>query len=209
MLGGVVRAIGAGKEAKRLQQSADALNPVRPTYEIPEEDKRMLESSMNMASGDMAGYGRAMGQIQGSTANQLAQARNFADSGSSLLQNLALAGEGQRSAMADLNAQNQQFNQSNINMLQQALMKMAGYQDQQFQFNEIEPYMQEEADKRAFTEAAIAAKQAKRDAWGSVLDGVINTGLAVGTAGIGGGQTLFGKLFGKKGSEPTTNTTGQ
>lgn len=200
MLGGIVRAVGAGKEAKRLQQAADALNPVRPTYQIPEEVRRMLESAQTMAGGDMAGYGRSMGQIQGSTANQLAQARNYADSGTSMLQNLALAGEGERSAMANLNMQNAQFKQSGANALQQALMQMAGFQDQQFQFNEVEPYMQQEADKRAFTEAAAAQKQAKRDAWGSVIDGAINTGLAIGTAGMGGGQTLFGKLFGGKGA---------
>jgi hypothetical protein len=41
---------------------------------------------------------------------------------------------------------------------------------------------------------------AKRDAWGSVIDGAINTGLAIGTAGLGGGETLFGKLFGGKGA---------
>jgi hypothetical protein len=209
MLGGIVRAVGAGKEAKRLQQAADALNPVRPTYQIPEEVRRMLESAQTMAQGDMAGYGRAMGQIQGSTANQLAQARNYADSGTSMLQNLALAGEGQRSAMADLNMQNAQFKQSGANALQQALMQMAGFQDQAFQFNEVEPFAQMEADKRAFTEAAAAQKQAKRDAWGSVIDGVINTGLAVGTAGLGGGQTLFGKLFGGKGAGAASKLTSE
>jgi hypothetical protein len=199
MLGGIVRAVGAGKEAKRLQQAADALNPVRPTYQIPEEVRRMLESAQGMAQGDMAGYGRAMGQIQGSTANQLAQARNYADSGTSMLQNLALAGEGQRSAMADLNMQNAQFKQSGANALQQALMQMAGFQDQAFQFNEAEPFAQMEADKRAFTEAANAQRMAKNEAWSSVIDGAINTGLAIGTAGLGGGETLFGKLFGGKG----------
>lgn len=209
MLGGVVRAIGAGKDAKRLQQQADALNPVRPTYEIPEEVRRMLESAQSMAQGDMVGYGRAMGQIQGSTANQLAQARNYADSGTSMLQNLALAGEGQRSAMNDLNMQNAQFRQGNVNAMQQALMQMAGFQDQAFQFNEVEPYAQQEADKRAFMQAAREANQAKRDAWGSVIDGVINTGLAIGTAGVGGGGTVFGKLFGGKAAAPVIDAATQ
>ena len=197
MLGGIIRAAGASKEAKRLQQQADALNPVRPTYQIPEEVRRMLESAQTQAQGDMAGYGRAAGQIQGATANQLAQARNYADSGTGMLQNLALAGEGQRSAMADLNMQNQQFRQSNVNAMQRALMDMAGFQQEQFQFNEVEPYMQQEADKRAFQQAAMEQRQAKRDAWASVVDGAINTGLAIGTAGVGGGGTVFGKLFGK------------
>jgi hypothetical protein len=200
MIGGFIRAIGAGKEAKRLQQQADALNPVRPTYQIPEEIQKMLESAYTQAQGDMPGYGRTIGQIQGATANQLAQARNYADSGTSMLQNLALAGEGQRNAMLDLNMQNAQFRGSNVNALQQALMNMAGFQQEKFQFNEVEPYMQQEADKRAFQEAAQNQRMAKRDAWASFADGIVNTGLAIGTAGVGGGQTLFGKLFGGKGA---------
>ena len=199
MLGGFIRAAGASKEAKRLQQSADALNPVRPTYQIPEEVRRMLESAQVQAQGDMAGYGRAMGQIQGATANQLAMARNFG-SGPGMLQQLALAGEGQRSAMADLNMQNQQSRESNVNAMQKALMDMAGFQEQQFQFNEVEPYMQQEADKRAFQQAAMDQRMASRDAWASVADGAVNAALAIGTAGVGGGQTVFGKLFGGKGA---------
>lgn len=199
MLGGIIKAFGAGKEAKRLQRSADALDPSRPTYEIPEAAKRMLESAYTQSQGDMAGYGRAMGQIQGATANQLAASRNYADSGTSMLQNLALAGEGQRGSLMDLNTQNQQFRQGNVKALQGALSGMAGYQDQAFQFNKVEPYMQEEADKRAFQEAAMAQRAAKRDAWGSVIDGAINTALTIGTAGVGGGGTVFGKLFGGKG----------
>lgn len=207
MLGGIIRAAGASKEAKRLQRMADAINPVRPTYEIPQEVQRMLESAYTQAQGDMAGYGRATGQIQGATANQLAQARNYADSGTSMLQNLALAGESERSAMNNLNMQNQQFRQGNVNALQNALMQMSGFQQEKFQFNEVEPYMQQEADKRAFQESALAQRQASRDAWASVADGVVNTALTVGTAGIGGGNTLFGKLFGGKGAGAVSDFT--
>lgn len=197
-LGGIIRAIGAGKEAKRLQKKADSLNPVRPTYEIPNEINQIVENTSNMAEGDMAGYGRSIGQIQGSTANQLSTAKNFATGGSSLLQNLALAGESERKNLNNLNTTNQQFKQSNMNSLNRALSQMAGYQDQAFQFNEADPYFQQEADKRAYEEASINQRNAKRDAWGSVADGVINTGLAIGTAGASQGMSIFQKLFGKK-----------
>lgn len=200
MFGGIIRAIGAGKEVKRLQKQVDSINPVRPTYEMPEEMARMLESAYGAAQGDMPSYGRTMGAIKGSTADQLAMSRNYADSGSSMLNNLALAGEGERRAIGDLNMSNAMFRQNNLNSLQQALMQVAGYRDQEFQFNEAEPYMQQEADKRAYQEQLIAQKQAKRDSWASVVDGVVNSALTIGTAGIGGGQTLFGKLFGKMGT---------
>lgn len=117
-----------------------------------------------------------------------------------MLQNLALAGEGQRSGMADLNMQNQQFRQGNVNAMQKALMDMAGFQQEQFQFNEVEPYMQQESDKRAFQQAAMEQRMASRDAWASVADGAVNAALAIGTAGVGGGGTVFGKLFGGKGA---------
>lgn len=198
MIGGLIKAIGANKEAKRLQKKADALNPVRPVYEIPQEMTQVVENATSMAQGDIAGYGRTMGQIQGSTANQLANARNFATGGSSLLQNLALAGESERRNLNDLNTTNQQFKQSNMSALNRALSQMAGYQDQAFQFNEADPFFQEAADKRAYEEASINQRNAKRDAWGSFADGIINTGLAIGTAGMSTGGGLFNKLFGPK-----------
>ena len=197
-LGGIIRAVGAGKEAKRLQSKADALNPVRPVYEIPQEMRDVVSNSYNLAQGDMAGYGRAVGQAQGQTANQLATSRNFATGGASLLQNLALAGESERRNLNNLNVTNQQVQQQNVGGLNRALQTMAGYQDQAFQFNEADPFFQEEADKRAFQEAAINQRNAKRDAWGSFADGIINTGLAIGTAGMSSGGSIFGKLFGKK-----------
>lgn len=198
-LGGIVKAIGAGKEQKLMQGKADALNPIRPIYDIPQEMKDVVSNSYNMAQGDMAGYGRAIGQAQGTTANQLGNLKNFASGGAGILQNLALAGQAERGQMGNINTANQQFKQQSAGSLNQALQAMAGYQDQAFQYNESEPYMQQEADKRAFESAATDARNAKRDAWGEVINGVVNTGLSVATGGIGGAAGgIFGKMFGKK-----------
>jgi hypothetical protein len=197
-LGGIIKAIGTGKEAKRLQGKADALNPVRPTYEIPQEMRQVVENSYNQAQGDMAGYGRAIDNARGTTANTLGNIKNFAGGGASILGNLALAGESERRNINNINVNNQQFKDQNNRSLNSALQSMAGYQDQAFQFNSAEPYMQDMTDKRAYEGAAIDARNAKRDAWSSVVDGVINTGVAIGTAGMSGGGSIFGKLFGKK-----------
>tara|TARA_R110000772_G_scaffold257495_2_gene374365 strand:- start:468 stop:1160 length:693 start_codon:yes stop_codon:yes gene_type:complete len=197
-LGGIIRAVGAGKEAKRLQKKADGMNPVRPEYQIPQEIQALLDNSYNQAQGDVAGYGRAIGQAQGNTANTLGNARNFADSGSSLLQNLAMAGESERRNVNDINMNNQQFKQGANAQLNNSLQTKAGFEDQAFQFNEADPYFQAEQDKRAYQEAAMNQKNASRDAWGSFADGIINTGLSIGTAGMAGGGSLFGNLFGKK-----------
>lgn len=198
-LGGIIKAIGASKDAKRLQGRADALNPVRPEYEIPQEVQDYMTNAMNMAQGDMAGYGRMMNRASGNTANTVGQARNFADSGTSLLQSLSMADASQRRQMGDIDMQNQQFRQGNMNSLQGALLNVAGYQDQAFDFNENQPYIQEEMDKRAFEQAAFEQKRGARDAWGSVVDGAINTGVSILTAPMGGaGGSLFGQIFGKK-----------
>lgn len=196
-LGGIIKAVGAGKEAKRLQGRADALKPVRPVYEIPQEMRQVVENSYNQAQGDSAGYNRAVGNAQEQTANTLGTIKNIGGGGASILQNLALAGESERRNVNDINVNNQQVKDQNNRSLSSALQSMAGYQDQAFQFNEADPFFQMDADKRAFEEAAVNAKNAKRDAWGSVIDGFINTGVEVGTAAMTGGTSLFGKLFSK------------
>lgn len=208
-LGGIVKAIGASKDARKLQAKADGLNPVRPEYEIPQEVQDYMTNAMNMAQGDMAGYGRQMNRASGNTANTMGQARNFADSGTSLLQSLSMADASQRRQTGDIDAQNLQFRQGNMNNLQGALLNVAGYQDQKFDFNENQPYIQAEMDKRAFEQAAFEQKRASRDAIASTIDGAINTGMAVMGAPMGsGGGSLFGKIFGGGGSAATAATTG-
>lgn len=205
-LGGIIRGIGANQMYKDMQGRADSINPVRPEYQIPQEVRQYLESAMNMAQGDMAGYGRQMNRASGTTANTLGQARNFADSGTSLLQSLGMAGESQRRQMGDIDMQNLQFRQGNMNSLQNALLTTAGYQDTAFDFNENQPYIQQEMDKRAFEGAAIDAKNARTDAWGSFADGIVNTGLTLMGAPMGaGGGSMFGKLFGGQKSNPELN----
>jgi len=193
--GGIVRAAGASKDAKSLQKQADAINPIRPNYQTPQEVLDAVQSSKNMAEGDMAGYGRAIGQAQGSTANFLSQARNYATGGSGILQNLAIAAQGERSQINNINNQNAQFKQNAAGQMQNNLFKQATYSDQEFEYNENNPYQQQEADKRAFQQQAIAQRQASRDAWGSMIDGVTNTALTIGTAGT---SSIFGKMFGGK-----------
>lgn len=198
-IGGIIRGIGASRDARMLQGKADAINPVRPEYQIPQEVMDYLSNAMNMALGDMPGYGRMINRASGTTANTLGQARNFADSGTSLLQSLGMAGESERRQMGNIDMQNAQFRQGNMNSLQSALMNVAGFRDQAFDFNEVQPYIQEEMDKRAFETAALDQRRASRDAWASFGDGIINTGLTVLSAPTGaGGQSLFGKLFGGK-----------
>jgi len=212
-IGGIIRASGANKLARQMQGRADAITPERPEYQIPQEVMDYLSNAMNMAQGDMPGYGRMMNRASGTTANTLGQARNFADSGTSLLQSLGMAGESERRQMGNIDMQNAQFRQGNMNSLQSALMNVAGFRDQAFDFNQVQPYIQEEMDKRAFERAAIDQRMARNDAWASFADGIVNTGLAVMGAPMGAdGQSMFGNLFGGGGktapAQPTTQVGG-
>ena len=193
--GSLIAGIGASRDARRLQRQADALNPVRPEYEIPQEMRDVVSQSQALAQADMPGIGRMINQAQGTTANQLSQARNFADSGTSLLQSLGIASESERRNMGDINMQNQQFRASNVNNFNRALMEMAGFRDQAFQFNEADPYFQQESDKRQFQAAAQAQRQAAREGWAAFGDGLVNTALTVGLAPMTAGGSMFSKIF--------------
>lgn len=202
-LGSLISAIGTSKDAKKLQRRADALNPVRPDYDIPPEVRMYLENAQNMAQGDAPGYSRAVDQAYGTTASAVDASRNIG-SGSAMLQAIAQGGVNQQRNLNDINQQNQQFKQSNFGSFQNALMDMAGYQDQAYDINEMQPYLQEESDKRQFEQAAWQQKQASRDAWGAFGDGLVNVGMTALGAPTGvTGQSTFSKLFqGKKEQEP-------
>ena len=205
--GSLIQAIGSGKEAKKLQAKANAINPVRPDYEIQQEAKDYLANAQNMAQGDVPGYGRSINQNQGATANAVGQAKQFADSGASLLSTLGIVTEGERNNMNDINVQNQGFKVGQMNNFNSALMNMSGLKDQQFNLNEYQPWQQEEFDKRNFEQAAIKQRNDTRDAWSAFGDGIVNTGLSIFGAPMGaGGGSLFGKVFGGKNQVRTSET---
>lgn len=189
-LGGIIRGIGASKEANRLKRSADAINPVRPTYEIPQEVSAYLENAINMYGGDMPGYNRAIDQAYSTTGNMVDTARNTVGSGTSLLQALSQFDANQRRNINNINTQNAGFRQNNFRTMQDALAYMAGYRDEAFNINQFQPYQQQELDKRAYQEAAINQRNASRDAWGAFADGAVDTATTLLT---GGGSSLFKK----------------
>lgn len=199
IIGGIIRGVGASRDAKKLQKRADALNPVRPEYQTPEEAERMLEVAYNQAQGDMPGMGRATNEAQGATANFLNRARGVAGTGTGLLQAVSQADVNERRQVNDLNVQNQGFKASNMGRFQDALMRMTDQRNLEFDTNEMQPYLQEESDKRQFQEAAWNQKQAAREGWSSFFDGLIDVGVTALSAPMGtSGQSKFGQMFSKK-----------
>jgi hypothetical protein len=66
---------------------------------------------------------------------------------------------------------------------QRALMQQAGYKDQAFNVNQMQPYLQEESDKRMFEQAALQQRQGTTEALASLGDGMMET------------SGMFAKLF--------------
>lgn len=205
-LGSIIRAVGAGKMYRDLEDRANAINPVRPTYEIPGQVKTMQDVSQAMAQADSPGYGRALSEAEGAGTRFVGQASNMADSGAGLLQAASQADLNTRRNVGDINVQNQNFRANQMSEFRRALLQGAQYEDQKFDVNQMQPYLQEESDKRMFEQAALNQKQARNEAWASTADGVFNTALAIGGAPIGAsGGSLFGKLFGGGGEASVTN----
>jgi hypothetical protein len=182
-LGSLVRTFGAKKEYKDLKARADSLNPVRPLYTIPEEVNTLRESAESMTQGDSPGYGRMKSEAEGAGTRFVGQARNFADSGSSMLQAASQGDLNTRRNVGDINVQNQSFRANQMSNFQRALMQQAGYKDQAFNVNQMQPYLQEESDKRMFEQAALQQRQGTTEALASLGDGMMET------------SGMFAKLF--------------
>jgi len=196
-IGSLISAIGTSKDAKGLQRKADSINAVRPNYNMPPEVKAYLENAQNMAQGDAPGYDRSIDQAYGNTASMVDSARSVG-SGSALLQAIAQGGVNQSKNINEINNQNDQFKQSQFGSFQSALMDMAGYKDQEFDTNKMQPYLQKESDKRQYEAAARETKQASRDSWAAFGDGIVSTGMSIMGAPTGAsGQSIFGKIFQK------------
>jgi hypothetical protein len=207
LIGGAIRGIGASRDAKRLQRKADALNPIRPELTRPEEFNRYLESAQAATTGDMPGFGRAINQAYGTTANTMDMARSAADSGTGLLQAVAQGDTNQRRQVNNINDQNLGFRQGNMGAFQQALLKMGDQSITEFDVNEFQPYLQQESDKRQFQEMAIGQRQAAREGWASMFDGMTDVAMAALGAPTGAsGQSTFAKMFGGKNTPRTTET---
>jgi hypothetical protein len=207
IIGSAIRGIGATRDARKLQRKADALNPIRPELQRPEEYKRYLESAQAGTTGDMPGFGRAINQAYGTTANTVDMARSAADSGTGLLQAIAQGDTNQRRQTGDINVQNQGFRQQNMGAFQQALMNMGDQSITEFDVNQMQPYLQEESDKRQFQQAAMEQKQAGREGWASFFDGVTDVAMTALGAPVGtSGQSTFAKLFGGNQTPRTPET---
>jgi hypothetical protein len=140
--------------ATALSQLAGGANkrPVRPEYEIPDSAKQSLALSKAMATSPYSpGYSQAKDEIGIATANRVRNAAQYGNAQESLA-----AISGQESAdLRRLAAGNEQYKERALNQYGDALNQYASYEDQEFQLNELAPYMDEFMEGRHMTGAGI------------------------------------------------------
>lgn len=149
-------------------KGSQAANEERPTYEMPDEVKQLLGIAQQQAYGDMPGYQQAKSNIEQQAATGFSRAENVAQSGSDLLGYVAASGVGQNRAMNELAASNAAYQTQQKERLKDALRIVAGYQDQEFNVNQLQPY-QESQDA-----AAVMREGAIQNIVGGVQGGVSN-----------------------------------
>lgn len=133
----------------------EASKEERPIYDMPEEVNQALNVAKNQAYGNMPGYELAKSNIEQAGASQWSRARESASSGSDLLGFLAAQGVGQNRSMNQLAAQNQSYQSTMQQRLQQMLLNKAGWKDKEFQYNQAQPYAESQTAANVLTEGGI------------------------------------------------------
>lgn len=160
---------------------ANKINAVRPQYTIP----KGITDNRNMYQ-NLAGTTRLPGQsileknIGAGNAGSI-NAVMQAGSGSDALAAISNINQNQNKAYNDLAVQGAEFQAMNRDKLSEANQVLAGYQDQEFDYNKNQPYMMKLARK-------MALKQAGAENISSGLTGISNLASSfIGQGGMGSG----------------------
>lgn len=136
-------------------KSNDLAKEERPEYKAPKEADQALNVAKQQAYGDMPGYENAKQNIEQQSATAFNRATNVSDSGSDILGATAGLNLGANRAVGALDANNAQYRSNAIRNLQGALGVRAGYTDQEFKVNQMDPYLSSQQASSVMGEGAI------------------------------------------------------
>lgn len=170
-------------KSKSQQKKARAINATRPKYVIPSE----VGTNVNMYN-TMANTSRLPGQslmednIKSNTANTFNQAQNAAggSGGSAMLASLGRVNQNQNEEINKLNIAGAENQQANKDKLAGANSTMADYKQQEFDYNQNQPY-----------ELALMRKRALEGASEANMDTAqqnLTTSMQIGADAIGKGK---------------------
>lgn len=135
---------------------SNRMNPVRPEYEIPESEKRALGVAEGLASQTrLPGQSAIEGRLDQTTANSLATIERMGYGGASDINAASRAYGNQQDKETELGVAAAGFNIQNQKNLEQALNKMAVYEDKQWQINEQQPFLDDSRAKAALYEGGM------------------------------------------------------
>ena len=135
---------------------SNRMNPVRPEYEIPESEKRALGVAEGLASQTrLPGQSAIEGRLDQTTANSLATIERMGYGGASDINAASRAYGNQQDKETELGVAAAGFNIQNQKNLEQALNKMAVYEDKQWQLNEQQPFLDDSRAKAALYEGGM------------------------------------------------------
>ncbi len=139
--------------SQKIKGDKLAKSNVRPTYQVPDEIKGKLSNAQNLALEGLpaAQKEQYINNIQRSSnfgLNALSDRKSGIEGLGALVQN-------QNDAYSDLLSKDASARQSNQQYLGNVQSEMAGYKDQAFNVNQMQPYEQKAAAARALTGAGI------------------------------------------------------
>jgi hypothetical protein len=136
-------------------KSNDLAKEQRPEYKAPIEADQALSVAKQQAYGNMPGYENAKQNVEQQSATAFSRGTNVADSGSDMLGLTAGINESERKGNANIDARNEQYRSNAIRNLQGALGVRAGYTDQEFKVNQMDPYLSSQQASSVMGEGAI------------------------------------------------------
>lgn len=132
------------------------LNPKRPAYEIPQEEKDALGIAKNVASmRETPGYRQALEENKSLASGTTSQMLEAAQDPNSIMSNLSKITAGTMDQSRKLSAANDAFWLNNQSALRGALSRFGQFKDKQWQLNELEPYKDTVARKSSDTQAGL------------------------------------------------------
>jgi hypothetical protein len=136
-------------------KSNDLAKEQRPEYKAPIEADQALNVAKQQAYGSMPGEEQARQRIEQQSATAMSRATNVADSGSDVLGFAAGINKSSNDANRQVDAREEQYRSNAIRNLQGALGVRAGYTDQEFKINQMDPYASKELAGSVMKEGAI------------------------------------------------------
>jgi hypothetical protein len=185
IVGGMVSDFEASQEADKIKKLAKN----RPKYSRPDEVKQLLENARANATSQMPGYDQAQQNIDRATAFVAKNIKDMSIGGGNSLAAATDLAKKQANMYGSLALQNEQYHQSQKQQLQNALKQSAQYSDQEFEFNQNQPWQFDmNWAENKYAADQNDAQQSRKNTY--ALAGNLLGGMGGGNNSVGGNKAI-------------------